>query len=248
MAKYGSAHVGVVLVDGYDLLPSKIESMVGPKVTSIFEQTDGLGDEWEEHLAVGVRRAELSQSGWWDEDTGAINEAFVGQQDVERVVCIGLNGGARGKLFTGIRGAFGGEYERLAARNALVKANVTYQINGEVDDDVVIAIAHSEQAADFVSPAVAEATAATNNGLLAYLHIGALDLGGHTGLKIVVQHAPTANGTWADKLVVSTVTAGRIGRYVSGTLAVNKFLRIKGDFEGSGNNPSADIFVGVKRL
>ena len=175
MAKYGSAHVGVVLVDGYDLLPSKIESLVGPKVTSILEQTDGLGDEWEEHLAVGVRRAELSQSGWWDEDTGAINEAFVAQQDVERVVCIGLNGGARGNLFTGIRGAFGGEYERLAVRNALVKANVTYQINGEVDDDVVIAIAHSEQSDDFNSPAVAESAAATTQrvaGVPAYWRPG----------------------------------------------------------------------------
>ena len=248
MAKYGSAHVGVVLVDGYDLLPSKIESMVGPKVTSVFEQTDGLGDEWEEHLPVGVRRAELSQSGWWDDDTGAIQEAFVGQQGVERVVCIGLNGGARGDLFTGIRGAFGGEFERLAVRNGLVKANVTYQINGQVDDDVVIAIAHSAQAADFNSPGVAESAAATTGGLLAYLHIGALDLGGHTGLKITVQHSTALNGSYADKLVVHTVTTGRIGIYAAGGGSVNRFLRVAGDFEGSGNSPSVDIFAGVKRL
>ena len=247
MAKYGSSKVGFVLVDGYNMLASKIDSLVGPKVSSILEQTDGLGDDWEEHTAVGVRRAELSQSGWWDGADGDINEAFAGQEDVSRIVCIGLHGNSLGLKCTCARGAFGGDFERLAVRDELVKANVAYKITGAVDEDVLVALHNYTRSADFTEAHLPDG-GQTTDGMLAYLQVGAVTLGGHSGLSVVVEHATSAAGTYADLVTFDAVTVGRKAQFKSVAGTVRRFVRVQGDFTGNGANPSADIFVGVKRL
>lgn len=248
MAKHGSVDVGAFLVDGYDMLASKIESLIGPKVTSVLEQTDGLGDGWEEHTAVGLRKAELAQSGWYDDSAGGgIPAAFAGKEDVVRVVCVALNGNVVNRPVVIMRGAYAGEWDRIAQRGALIKANATYMVTGEVYEDTVIALPWGAQVADWIGTVIQD-PASSLNGMIAFLQVGALDLGGHTGVAITVQSSAALGGPYADLIDFDTVTAARQAQFKQVNGAVPRYIRITGDFEGAQvTPPSIEVFVGVKR-
>ena len=211
------------------------------------ERTDGLGDGWEEHLAVGVRRAELSQSGWWDSADGLINDALAAKEDEQRVMCIGLDGNSVGDEFIGIRGAYAGEFERVATRNELVKANATYMITGHVDHDALILSPYQRRTADWL-PSPVSNVATTTAGMVVFLQIGHLSLGGYTGLQISIEHGVTTSN-YATKTTYPTYTTGYQGVLRVATGTIRPHVRVRGNFTGGpGANPSADVFVGFKRL
>ncbi len=140
--KFGPASV-FLLVDGYNLTAAKIQSL-SHKTVSILEKSDGLGDVWEEHMPTGQVRQELVQDGaFFDTATGGSHAALSASvpatpQDAVRIVCFGFAGQTIGEPFVGLQGVYQQEYEVLASRGALQKANAAYTVTGRRDPGSIL--------------------------------------------------------------------------------------------------------------
>lgn len=140
--KFGPASV-FLLVDGYNMMANKVKSL-RHKVQSILEQSDGLGDSWEEHTPVGQLRAEVAQEGaYYDTDTLRSHAALSGSvpstpQASVRIVSLGFAGQTAGESFMGFEGDFTMNYEVLATRGELQKVNTTHQVSGQADYGQII--------------------------------------------------------------------------------------------------------------
>ncbi len=137
MANYGQPNVGFLLVGGYNLLGVATD-VTPPNPEAVLEQSDTLGDNWEEHTATGTLKSAFSQRGFFDDATASINDALAGAGQTERVISISHEGNTIGKKFISAKGAFGAKYSRIVSRGALHKANVDYTVTGEVRDGVIL--------------------------------------------------------------------------------------------------------------
>lgn len=138
--KVGSASFSVLLCDGVSLLATKVKS-VSRKIESILEASLGLGDAWEGHTPTGVKRATLTQTGgFFDDTTAGFHSLFdtAAEQRTKRILCCAYAGNTVGAPFIGTEGVYGQDYEVLGQGAQLTKANVTYGIDGQVDDGVIV--------------------------------------------------------------------------------------------------------------
>ncbi len=137
--KYASPSTAIY-VDGYDLTPGLTESM-SRKKESITQPTAPFGTASEVHSPVGMTRGVVSVGGGiFDEAVDPLHAAKIadGGVGVSRIVCFCDQGQTKGKHFTGYEGAYSQTSEVLDANNALTKANVTYQVSGQVDEGVIL--------------------------------------------------------------------------------------------------------------
>ena len=142
--RYGPKSV-FALVDGYNLVTNKIQEL-RRKVTSVLERTDGLGDMWEEHTPTGQLRGEFAQEGgFFDTSAGASHGAFKDSiadnpQASGRITCFGFSGNSVGNDFDGFEGVLQMDYEILAQRGALQKANAAFQVTGRHDAGKILQV------------------------------------------------------------------------------------------------------------
>lgn len=149
MSKYASASVSV-LVDGYDLTAALTES-ISRSFESVTQQTNPLGTATEEHSPVGVNKGTLALGGgFFDEAVDALHAGIDGAGlGVSRVVCVCDQGQTKGQHFTGLEGAYGQKYEVLAQVGGITKANVAYQVSGQIDFNGVIIQESAAQTGDW---------------------------------------------------------------------------------------------------
>ena len=62
MAKFGTGSAQLFLVDGFDMLASKVHELTGPSTEAMLEDSHGLGDSAYECLPPGVLKGELHLS------------------------------------------------------------------------------------------------------------------------------------------------------------------------------------------
>lgn len=140
--KYGGQGA-ILLIDGYNLLAAKVKTL-SLKITSLTEQTDGLGDPNEAFSPVGKLRALLTQSGgFFDTATNSIHDAIATKlgttpQAVARVGVFGCMGQSVGAVMWGIAGLFSVDYEPLIEDSKLTKANAGYLVTGLVERGMVV--------------------------------------------------------------------------------------------------------------
>jgi len=140
MAKYGSNSFSVLLVDGYDLLASKVKSF-RHKVEALMTRSDGLGDSSEASSPTGLSRVELAQDGAFFDDSAAGAHALLSvaaNQRVSRTLVAAWAGNAIGRPFIGVSGVYGMGYEVLGQNEDLTKANVDYSASGAVEKGVIL--------------------------------------------------------------------------------------------------------------
>jgi len=140
--KLGSAGFSVLLVDGYDLLASKIKTF-SHKITALNERSEGLGDSTEAVTPTGLARVDLSQGGAFFDDatTGAHTLLSpAGAPAVSRVLAVAYGGNTIAKPFIGLSGLYGHTYEVLSQVGALTKANVDYDASGILDRGVILQV------------------------------------------------------------------------------------------------------------
>jgi hypothetical protein len=136
--KYGASSFSVLLIDGRNLLAAKVKNFTH-KIISLMEPSHGLGDGWEASSPVGLQRAELTQDGaFFDDTTNGIHETMKASENVSRILCFAFAGNIIGRSFVGIEGTYGMAYDVLGQRGALTKANVAYQVSGQVDRGQII--------------------------------------------------------------------------------------------------------------
>lgn len=142
MPKY-TGQGSILLIDGYNLLAAKIKTL-SFKITSLTEQSDGLGDANESFSPVGKVQAMLTQSGgFFDTTTNSIHDAIATKLGttpaaVARVGVFGCMGQVVGAVFWGIAGLFSVDYEPLIEDSKLTKANAGYLISGLVERGMIV--------------------------------------------------------------------------------------------------------------
>lgn len=134
--KHGPVNV-FFFVDGFILTAAKLQALRS-KVTAKQIPSDGLGDIWEEHSPLGTKLVELAQEGaFFDTATGGSHAALKTvpgtPQAVVRVVSYGRAGDTIGEEFEGALGVYNHEYELIATRDDLQRANTAYQVSGQHD-------------------------------------------------------------------------------------------------------------------
>lgn len=133
MAKAGSAQFAIFTIDGYDLIPAKLQGATY-KVGARQEATHGLGDRWEETTPTGLRFVEITQSGaYFDTSQNGIHEAFKDAPLMPRTLVLAPTDQPGGPLITAT-GALTTSYEVLDTLGKLTRANVTYVISGVVTE------------------------------------------------------------------------------------------------------------------
>lgn len=143
MSKFSSTSVGL-LVDGYDLTAALAESITKSD-EALTEQTNPFGATHEGHTPVGMTKGSLVVGGGYFDETVDLLHAGIADSglsnlpaSVARVVCLFHEGHTIGNHFTGYEGAYSQKYEVLDSNGKLVKANVTYQVTGQMDEGVIV--------------------------------------------------------------------------------------------------------------
>jgi hypothetical protein len=131
-----SKDVPFFLVGGYDCLGSMTQ--FSDKAEAMTEDTHTLGDTWREVSYTGLRSAELTQEGFFEDGAGSVHTMLSTGPGVARTLCYGLEGTATGARFVGWEGAMQVNYERSFTLGTLEKAKATYKSNGPVDEGRIL--------------------------------------------------------------------------------------------------------------
>lgn len=243
MTKYGGSSVGAILVDGFNLIPSVIQDLGGPEIESILEVVTGLGDSWEQEQAVGVRKAQLSVEGYFDDATTGTVDALKGQEGVSRVVSLALHGNTLGAKATCFAGMFGAKWARIGKIAGLTRARATFSGSGQVDDDCTILYPLAVTGVDVNTEGASsqDAGASSAGGYAAYCHV--LGYSGLTNVIVKVRHSPD-DVTYADLTTFTTFTGNGAERK-TGAGTVNRHTAVDINVTGAG---VVTIFVALKRL
>src|SRR3990167_7920980 len=132
MPNRGSGDVAFFLIGGRDVLGTLTE-ITDNGVEAILEETHTFGDTWREFTPVGIRFAEMAQSGFFDDAAGSVHDALTTGPGVGRVLVYGIGGTATGAQFVGWANAMQVNYHRIVNREELHKAQASYRTNGPVD-------------------------------------------------------------------------------------------------------------------
>jgi|KBSSwiStaDraftv2_1062776.scaffolds.fasta_scaffold53339_5 hypothetical protein len=138
MSLLSSSQFGVFVVDGYNLLSAKIKDF-SHEVEVELEPSDGLGDLWRATVPTGMRKATITQGGaFFDTTTAGIHDAMKAAPSTVRLVAWAFAGNVIGAIFTAVQGAFSIKYAPLSTVGKLTKANVSYQVSGQLDEGVIL--------------------------------------------------------------------------------------------------------------
>lgn len=138
--KISSSQFKVLLVDGYSLISAKMQSFAWKIANGTNKgKYTGLGDEWQESSATGMRTATVTLGqAFFDTATNAIHDAFSALTDVVRILCFAPAGNIAGRIFVGIQGAYNETYEAAPQVGDLAKANAALAASGQVDQGMVV--------------------------------------------------------------------------------------------------------------
>ena len=242
MAYRGPEDVKLFMVDGFDLLSSLTEFT--DKWAGVFENTKApFGEAWDTHAWVGVRQAEITQQGYYDDGVGSAHEALSTGPGVSRILCYGVEGTATGANFVGYRGALQIDYERGPRRAELHKANAAYKGSGRVEQGKVLRF-HNVATASGASTGTPFDAGASSTGYAAYLQVSRLD--NASTLTVTVRHS-SDNVTYANLVAFTANTSGTVpdAEVKQATAVVERYRAVKTDFSSAGVNASAKFFVGL---
>lgn len=227
MANYSSKDVAFLLVGGFSLLGQT--TALSETIAATLQEMTALGDEWAEHVDTAIRRATLTQSGYFDDVTNSAHESMVKvTAGGSRVVCYGVEGNVIGRKFMGFVGALQSKYERIVSLNAIHRANASYNGSGRVYEGVILQ-EHATRGDDWntaVEGTSVDNGAASSNGGAAFIQVSGFS--GPNTLTVKVRHAADGGGsgaTWAD-LATFTVTGSQVGSVVAVSGTVNRYLSV----------------------
>ncbi len=136
--KHSSSEVAVLLVDGYNVLSAAPQTL-SYAIKAGTEPVHGLGDTWVKNSPTGLCTATLTQAGAFFDDTlNSIHDAFKAAVTTVRIVMFALTGNTIGARGTGIQGALNASYAASPKVAGLTKADVTYTVDGQIDQGVIV--------------------------------------------------------------------------------------------------------------
>lgn len=248
MSLYGSDDVGFVLVGGFNLRPNATD--FSHNTEAVLEETTVLGDSWQQQAYVGIRRTDLSLSGFYDDAEAASVAALATRAGTERVLSYALEGNTINKNFVGLAGAVEAKVARNVERGALHKITTELQGSGAVEQGKILFALGATGAATGNTQAASVDMGASSTGGSGYFHLNALVLDTATGFTATIRHS-SDNVTFADLITfthASSTAAVPGGQRVTTTGAVERYLAAAYIFgttaAAGGASRSAAFFVG----
>jgi len=186
--KYGSDKVSFLLIDGYSVLGVTTE--LRDEIEALTEEDHALGDAWVKSRYLGLKRASLEQSGFYDDAADGVHSALKDIPGVNRIVNYGVEGNLIGKAVVVWSGALQVNYQRIASRGALHRANARYELSGEVEEGVILHPLTAETEDGDTKSSPVENSGQTTNGAVIYLQatdvnfVGTLD-----AVQVQVEHS-----------------------------------------------------------
>lgn len=234
--KYGSAQFTLYLVDGNDLLPSKVQTFTERR-TAILERVDGLGDSKEAMGPTGLAALTITQTGaFFDDRVAGMHETFK-TDGRSRTLMYSFTGG---KTVTSIAGVYRQSYDVIAQQGRLTRANVTYQVNGLLDDGMLVQSLLA-QTGPWTSATVDGLVESANGGVI-NAQVNALT--GFTGVTVTVASSADGSTGWTTLATLPVFTTAPVTNrtVVAGT--IHRYLRVTGATTGTG---SVTLAVGLTR-
>ena len=238
MVVRGAADVSFLLVDGYDILGTVTE--LNDKQYALTEETHALGDAYVENSFVGIRRAEITQQGFYDDAAGSVHAALAtGPGNSSRVLCYGPEGTATGANFKGMV-AVQVDYSVEPGRAVLHKANAMYHTNGRFDQGKILythkasagTSAETGNAVQRVDASGVASTVSSTGGGAGYFQLSAFTSGAlATAIQSRIQHS-SDNITYADLITFTSATAAPFAQRATVAGGVEAFLRMASSFQG----------------
>jgi len=245
VAKYGSDQVGFFLVDGYDILGTVTE--FNDEREALIEEVTALGDSWQAQAFTGVRRAELSQQGYFDDAANSAHAALEGNEGTARILTYGVEGNEAGKRFTGYEGAMQVNYERVVTRGELHKANARYLGSGAVDVGRILRAQAVVTASGNTTGDSYDSSASSTNGGVGYLQLPVLDVTGASALSVRILDSAD-DLTFAELVAFTNTSAAPDAERKAVTGSVDRYLAV--DWNGTSASAfpaSAEFMVGFAR-
>lgn len=243
MSIRGSADVAFFLLGGYDILGYQTE--ISDAHEALLEESHTLGDAWREQSYVGVRQADFSQDGFYDDAVNANHDALSTGPGVSRVLCYGPAGTATGAPFTGYAGAMQVDYDRIVSRGALHKARATYRGSGRVDEGKILWTHKGTNTSSTNSGAID--TSVSTTGGVGYFQLSSFTSAAlATGVLARVQHS-SDNVTFADLISFTAAAAAPTAQRIETTAVVERWLRMAASYQGGAAPATAVLFVGFAR-
>lgn len=225
MTKYGSDKVAWFLVGGLDVAGCLTEFTDSLEART--EESHGLGDSFVEHQFVGVKAAEIQQSGFYDDAVGSIHDVLSSGPGATNVLCYTLEGTATGANFVGWGGGVQVNYQRQIERDGLAKANAVYRNGpGGVVEQGKTVFTYKNVGAISASGgwlAQLDRGAASTGTFVGYLQYNYDATAGEANIKLV--HSASAGGTSYSGLVTFTkISAGHGAERIAATGAVKRYV------------------------
>lgn len=226
-----------VWVDGYELT-AYLQSLQC-YLEGTFERSETLGDQYAENLSCSLRSFGVDVSGFYDDATGASNDALTTNQTAQRVIVWGYESQSVGKKYEGATGVVETKYTRQVALGKNHKAGASFSGSGSFEEGVILLAPGAANGASATGTSVDNGASSANGA------VGHFQCSQTNGNFVnIVQHS-TDNVTFTDLITATTVTSGnRAGerKTVAGT--INRYTR--GKYTNSGT--TARAFTGVTRL
>ena len=241
----GAADVASLLVDGYNILGTVTE--IDDKQEALTEETHTLGDAWVEHKFVGIRRAQISQRGFYDDDALSVHAALAtGPGNPSRVLTYQPAGTATGAPFKGMT-AVQVDYAVEPGRAVLHKAVANSISNGRFDEGKVLWTLKALQADSATNSGAIDNGVSSTGGGAGYFQLTTFTSGANaTAILTRIQHS-SDDVTYAD-LIAFTATGDPVGirSELGSTVVVERYVRTATSFQG-GASGKAEFFVGFAR-
>lgn len=236
--KYGPDNA-VFLVGGYNILGYQTE--ISQKVEALTEESHGLGTSWVENAWVGVRRMELSQNGFYDDAANGNHDALSANLATSKVMVFGVEGNVSGADVVCFSGALQTDYERIAQRGELHKANANYVGAGFVTQGRILHPLTARTASGDTTAAAIDFSASNVSGADAFLQVTAFTAGGSaTAAVIDIMHSAD-NLSFTSWAAFSNTTAAPSAQVKSSTAVIQRYRAVK--WNGTASSPAALTFL-----
>ncbi len=249
MGKYTGADVGFILVGGYSVLGAVTQFT--DKITAQSEESHSLGTSWVERTFVGVRGGEWTQSGFFDDAAGWVNEALAAGLATSKVLNYTVETNTAGKNFIGFSGALGVDYTKSPARGALTKAAVNYAGNGIVEEGKILHALTGRTASGNTTAAAVDFGTSNVSGGAGYFQLTSFTSGGAGGsasaLAVDILDSPD-NLTFTSRIGFTVASAAPLAERKALGTPLQRYAAVKWQgASGSGAPASCIFFVGLAR-
>lgn len=251
MGMYGSDDIAFVMLGGFDLKSNLTD--FSDNTEAILEETTVLGDSWQQQGYVGLRRADISMNGFYDDAALASVDALSTRAGTQRVLCYGLEGNTVGQNFVGYAGGMQVNVSRVASRGAFHKLNTQLQGSGAVEQGKIIKTLGAVSSATGNTQATPVDNGASSTGGAGYIQLGALTLDTATAISLWIRHS-SDNVTYNNLITFTpTSSTGTVptAERVATTASVERYLALAYEFgttaASGGASRSATVFAGFAR-